>query len=224
MWWGWSQLVDSQLTALTDLSHTVLSHCSLTLISHTDLSHCSLTLVSLTVLSHISFTVKYASTSSLVEMTNNLLIHSIWNWLVDVCLSWQRGSATTTSGAATSDQHPSVVVGIDIGTGANLVYPLLGCALHSNWEWVASDVDPTAVTSAKKLISMNGLESRIQLRTVTDTEAPPLLSALATTHPHSCFDFTCCNPPFYANEAEAVVNPKSARWVVYNIISRPSWR
>ena len=43
---------------------------------------------------------------------------------------------------------------LDIGTGASLIYPLLGTAAF-NWECVGSEVDKEAISYAKGLIRMN---------------------------------------------------------------------
>ena len=54
--------------------------------------------------------------------------------------------------------------GMDIGTGASCIYPLLGCRLHPNWSFIATDIDDTSLESAVLNIDANNLESRVELR------------------------------------------------------------
>ncbi|CAK9865043.1 unnamed protein product [Sphagnum jensenii] len=51
-------------------------------------------------------------------------------------------------------EHEEVVCGIDIGTGANCIYPLLGTALHK-WHFVATDITAVALSWAQKNIQSN---------------------------------------------------------------------
>ena len=55
---------------------------------------------------------------------------------------------------------PSVRV-LDIGMGANCVYPLIG---HSEyrWQFLGTEVDPTAVKAAKAIVQSNGLNKAIR--------------------------------------------------------------
>ncbi len=52
---------------------------------------------------------------------------------------------------------------LDIGTGANCIYPLLGQADYG-WQFLGADIDPQALASAQAIIRANGLQSRIELR------------------------------------------------------------
>src|SRR5690606_27138488 len=51
---------------------------------------------------------------------------------------------------------------LDIGTGANCIYPLLG---HSDygWRFVGSDIDPVALAAARSIVQANGLDDAIEL-------------------------------------------------------------
>jgi ribosomal protein L11 methylase PrmA len=46
------------------------------------------------------------------------------------------------------------VKGLDVGTGASFVYPLVGAGAYG-WSFVASDVDPSSVTAAKRNLDAN---------------------------------------------------------------------
>lgn len=93
----------------------------------------------------------------------------------------------------------AVVRGIDIGTGASTVYPLLACRLEPTWQFVATDVDKDSLTSARENVSRNHLSDRV---IITETSpSKPLLFPLEkdTT---SMYEFTMCNPPFYSSTEE----------------------
>ncbi|KAL6782426.1 hypothetical protein ACKKBG_A06750 [Auxenochlorella protothecoides x Auxenochlorella symbiontica] len=58
------------------------------------------------------------------------------------------------------------VCGLDVGTGANLIYPLLGAAL-AGWRFVGVDVSRAALRAARRLLDANtGVARRVTLRRV----------------------------------------------------------
>lgn len=88
---------------------------------------------------------------------------------------------------------------LDIGVGANAVYPLIGHAEYG-WSFVGVDTDPLALANVKHIVAANpGLARAIKLRqqTVTDNILAGIL------RPGEKFDLTLCNPPFHASAAEA---------------------
>src|SRR5690606_9307955 len=61
------------------------------------------------------------------------------------------------------------LVGLDIGTGANLIYPLLG-RVEYQWRFVGVDIDPAALDNAASILAANPrLASGIELRRQTLT-------------------------------------------------------
>ena len=88
---------------------------------------------------------------------------------------------------------------LDIGTGANCIYPLLGSAEY-NWHFIATDCNDTAIASAENIITENNLKTEIQLRKQSDiTHVFENIIA-----PNDRFDASMCNPPFYKSEEEAL--------------------
>lgn len=91
------------------------------------------------------------------------------------------------------------LVGLDIGTGANLIYPLLG-RVEYQWHFVGTDIDPTALANAAQILTANPqLAAGIQLRHQPD----PARFFTGLLNPEERFDFTLCNPPFHASQADA---------------------
>ncbi|CAN1604136.1 23S rRNA m(6)A1618 methyltransferase [Pseudomonas mediterranea] len=87
---------------------------------------------------------------------------------------------------------------LDVGTGANCVYPLIGYSDY-RWHFLGSEIDPTAIASAKTIVQANGLAKAIQLRQQTNRKQI-LLGLLDEAER---FDLTMCNPPFHASLEEA---------------------
>ncbi len=88
---------------------------------------------------------------------------------------------------------------LDIGTGANCIYPLIGHRAYG-WQFVGSDIDPAALNNAQQILDANsGLNSAIELRLQTSDQA--VFTGLVK--PDEIFDLTMCNPPFHASLAAA---------------------
>ncbi|MCI9845847.1 23S rRNA (adenine(1618)-N(6))-methyltransferase RlmF [Flavobacterium pectinovorum] len=93
----------------------------------------------------------------------------------------------------------SSVLGLDIGTGANCIYPILGNAIY-DWSFVATDIDKKAIENCAKIIEENPkLIEAISLQ--QQTESRFIFKNIIT--PEDRFTFTMCNPPFHASAAEA---------------------
>lgn len=88
---------------------------------------------------------------------------------------------------------------IDIGVGANCIYPLIA-QFEYGWNFVGSDIDPVAIGSAQKIIAANEqLHDAIQLRLQKNPSS--IFKGIWNTDDK--FDLSICNPPFHASLAEA---------------------
>jgi 23S rRNA (adenine1618-N6)-methyltransferase len=87
---------------------------------------------------------------------------------------------------------------LDIGTGANVVYPLIG---HREYGWcfVGSDIDIAALDNACRIVEANDLGQMIALR----HQGNPVAIFEGVVHADETFDVTLCNPPFHASLEEA---------------------
>jgi 23S rRNA (adenine1618-N6)-methyltransferase len=95
-------------------------------------------------------------------------------------------------------QAPSVV-GLDIGTGANCIYPLIGTHVYG-WNFVGTDIDPVSVNWAQTLVAADpSLQGRIECR----LQPAPDAIFKGVVAPGEEFAFSLCNPPFHASPAEA---------------------
>ena len=89
------------------------------------------------------------------------------------------------------------VAGLDIGIGANCIYPIIGNVAYG-WSFVGTDIDEDALQNCKtiignnpKLIDVISLQLQVESRFIFKN----------IILPEDKFAFTICNPPFH-NSAE----------------------
>ncbi len=88
---------------------------------------------------------------------------------------------------------------LDIGVGANCVYPIIGIKEYG-WSFIGSEIDAVSMESAAKIIEMNPvLQGKIELR----LQPNPKDIFFGIVQPDEKFDLSICNPPFHASLAEA---------------------
>jgi len=87
---------------------------------------------------------------------------------------------------------------LDIGVGANCVYPLIGRSEYG-WSFVGSEIDPLAIRSAKNIIDANGLSKSITIR--RQRSDSKIFTDLI--NPGEKFNLSICNPPFHSSMKEA---------------------
>jgi 23S rRNA (adenine1618-N6)-methyltransferase len=88
---------------------------------------------------------------------------------------------------------------LDIGVGANCIYPIIGHQSYG-WQFVGSDIDKRAVSSATNIAAMNpALTPNLTFRLQPNSS----LIFRGVVKPGELFDITLCNPPFHASAEEA---------------------
>ena len=103
--------------------------------------------------------------------------------------------ATSNAGIIPRDAQVRV---LDIGTGANCIYPLLG-HIDYGWQFVGSDIAPQALAAAQRNLVANGLDQAIELR--LQSQRTQIFRGLLRADER--FHLTLCNPPFHASASEA---------------------
>jgi len=89
---------------------------------------------------------------------------------------------------------------LDIGVGANCIYPIIGNCLYG-WSFVGSDINKIAINCAQNIIDKNdSLKGQILLKHQQNT-SQIFKNIIA---PKEFFDVTICNPPFHESEKEAL--------------------
>lgn len=87
---------------------------------------------------------------------------------------------------------------LDIGVGANVIYPLLGHAEY-DWSFVGADIDKIAIDSAQKIVQKNQLQQAIQLR--HQPKKDQIFCGVVLNDER--FALSMCNPPFFSSAAQA---------------------
>ena len=89
--------------------------------------------------------------------------------------------------------------GLDVGTGATCIYPLLGYSEYK-WDFIASDIDANVLKNAQTIIDKNNLTAHIKLR--LQPNKTQVLKGII--EPSDRFAVSMCNPPFYKSEQDAL--------------------
>ncbi|MEP3197121.1 MAG: 23S rRNA (adenine(1618)-N(6))-methyltransferase RlmF [Lentilitoribacter sp.] len=85
---------------------------------------------------------------------------------------------------------------LDIGTGASLVYPLIGQKEYG-WHFTGVDIDPVVIKSATQIGKFNKLKIKL-----THQDNPKNIFK-GVIEPNDFFHVTMCNPPFHASIDQA---------------------
>jgi 23S rRNA (adenine1618-N6)-methyltransferase len=97
-----------------------------------------------------------------------------------------------------TESNSNKIRGLDIGVGANLIYPLIGFHEYA-WQFVGVDINQTALDNAQIIIDKNGLNDFISLRLQSNQDN--VFKGVITKEDR--FDFVMCNPPFHGSIEEA---------------------
>lgn len=88
---------------------------------------------------------------------------------------------------------------LDIGTGANGIYPILACQIYG-WRCVGSDINARSLENVSAIINKNPhLKDRFTLRMQHDKNH--IFEGIIQAG--EFFDVSVCNPPFHASQEEA---------------------
>lgn len=91
------------------------------------------------------------------------------------------------------------VSALDIGTGANGIYAILGHQVYG-WQFAASDINPQSLANVQRIIDNNScLQGHVTLRRQRDENA--IFKGIIEAADR--FELTLCNPPFHASLREA---------------------
>ena len=99
------------------------------------------------------------------------------------------------------------VLGLDVGVGANCIYPLLGTSIYG-WSFVGTDILSESLENCSIILEENPqINQKISLQQQVDSRS--IFKNIIL--PEDRFAFTLCNPPFHASAEEATLG--SARKV-----------
>lgn len=88
---------------------------------------------------------------------------------------------------------------LDIGVGANAIYPCIGVREYG-WRFVGTEIDPVAIAWARRLVASNPtLTGRVEIR--EQQAAAGIFRGVVA--PGERFAASVCNPPFHGSASEA---------------------
>lgn len=101
---------------------------------------------------------------------------------------------------------------LDVGTGASLIYPILGNKEYG-WKFVGSETHKPSILQAKEIISKNSqLIKAIEIREQEDPKE--ILKGIIK--PGEFYDAVMCNPPFYKSWDDYHTNLKKKNQKLHN--------
>lgn len=103
--------------------------------------------------------------------------------------------ASSNSNVIPKGKHVKV---LDIGVGANCIYPILGHQEYG-WTFIGSDIDSFSIKIANQILQANSLSKNIELR--LQKYSTHIFNGIIK--PNEIIDVTMCNPPFHSSAEEA---------------------
>jgi 23S rRNA (adenine1618-N6)-methyltransferase len=91
------------------------------------------------------------------------------------------------------------IKGLDIGVGANCIYPIIGISVY-NWKFTVSEIDPIAIDNLKEILSAN---KKLQDNILIKLQKNKNYIFDGVIDESDKFDFTMCNPPFHKSSSDA---------------------
>lgn len=106
--------------------------------------------------------------------------------------------------AQTSDLN---VIGIDIGTGASCIFPILSCHRNPTWSFIGVEADAKSFSVALENVQKNFMDERIRMIKISTEDTLNDILCLST-YPVT---FIMCNPPFFEEEYGVTLELNSGR-------------
>ena len=95
------------------------------------------------------------------------------------------------------------IIGVDIGTGANIIYPILGNSV-CDWKFICSEINNESYNNAKLILQKNNLEENINL--IKQENKNNIFVSIINQE--NKYTFSMCNPPYYDYEQEIKIEDK----------------
>ncbi|KAH8739310.1 YbiN-like RNA methylase [Cryptosporidium ryanae] len=95
------------------------------------------------------------------------------------------------------------IFGLDIGVGANCIFPILCNSIYS-WSMVGTDISTESLFISNSIIEINNLSDSIKL--IHQKNVDQILVGILD-HPkisNTYFAFSICNPPFYSSNEDSI--------------------
>ncbi|MGB1269832.1 MAG: 23S rRNA (adenine(1618)-N(6))-methyltransferase RlmF [Flavobacteriaceae bacterium] len=151
-------------------------------------------------------TIDFSDQKAVLELNKALLKHhyNLTNWSIPngyLCppIPGRADYIHYIADLLTENNISTQIKGLDIGVGANCIYPILANRIY-NWSMVGADIDEAAVASAHQNIKGTpDLENYIKIRHQKDNAN--IFKGIINKGEY--YHFTMCNPPFHSSEKDA---------------------
>ena len=151
-------------------------------------------------------TIDFSSYESILALNKALLLHyyEVANWNIPanyLCppIPGRADYIHYIADLINYEKSEKQIKGLDIGVGANCIYPILGVQIY-NWQMVGADINENAVLSATNNIKTNEkLRSHITIR--HQKNHANIFEGIIDKNEY--YDFTMCNPPFHSSKEAA---------------------
>ncbi|PHS67950.1 MAG: 23S rRNA (adenine(1618)-N(6))-methyltransferase RlmF [Flavobacterium sp.] len=155
---------------------------------------------------HGTQTIDFSNSKAVLQLNKALLKHhyAIENWGIPahyLCppIPGRADYLHYINDLLIEDNKTTKIKGLDIGVGANCIYPILAAQIF-NWKMVGSDIDESAIVSAKRNVEASeSLKNNIEIR--HQEKNADIFEGIIKEGEY--FHFTMCNPPFHSSEEEA---------------------
>ena len=98
----------------------------------------------------------------------------------------------------------SDIKGLDIGVGANCIYPIIGTVSYG-WQFVVTDIDKISIKSVENIVNTNDI---LKNKIITKLQTNKNNVFVDIINTDDKFDFTISNPPFHRSAKEAMASNK----------------
>lgn len=99
-----------------------------------------------------------------------------------------------------ADQSGDKITCLDIGVGANCIYPIIGVTEY-DWNFIATDIDVKSIKSARNIINKNpSLRGKVGCRLQENKTS--IFNGVINLDDQ--IDVSICNPPFHRSAKEAL--------------------
>ncbi|MFT4602214.1 MAG: 23S rRNA (adenine1618-N6)-methyltransferase [Arenicella sp.] len=96
--------------------------------------------------------------------------------------------------------HKNKVTCLDIGVGANCIYPIIAASQYK-WDCIGTDIDADALKNAEEIVYANDvLKKKVEIRLQTNIDN--IFAGVIKKNER--IDVTICNPPFYKSHEDAL--------------------
>lgn len=92
----------------------------------------------------------------------------------------------------------SKIIVLDIGTGASLIYPIIGSQEYG-WRFIAAEIDPNSINSCQNILNNNAHLKNIELR----LQKNPRDTFFGIVQSTEKIQLSICNPPFHSSIEDA---------------------